>query len=69
MSIDKKEVEKLVLGFPEAEERFLFESGTPECDDSYVDHNLEAAVWLLENSGLLFKVLVAYLKTILEEGE
>jgi len=61
MSLDREELKKLDIRFPLIKERKLPRDNGFSSRD-YVDHNLEAAVWLLENSDLLFKVLVAYLK-------
>jgi hypothetical protein len=60
MRISREELKKLLRQFPKIEDRYLFSSGFPECDDSYVDANLNACVWLLDHSDLILQALNNY---------
>lgn len=68
--INREELSRLGRHFPLVHKRQSLESSL-ECDDSYVDNNLEAAVWMLENSELFFELLVKYrrITEITFEGE
>lgn len=64
MRISREELKKLLRQFPLVKERYLFSSGFPECDDSYVDTNLDACVWLLDNSEVILQALYNYDRVI-----
>lgn len=64
MKVSREELKRVIRQFPLVKERYLFSSGTPECDESYVDSNLDACVWLLDSSELILQALNNYDKII-----
>ena len=51
----------LLASFPEVEDRELWDNNEPdgymESDSDFVIHNMEAAVWFLENAETIKKLL------------
>jgi hypothetical protein len=70
MSLDREELKKLGIRFPLIKERKLPKDNGFSSRD-YVEDNLKAAEWLLDNSEMLLEVLIKYrrITEITSEGE
>lgn len=71
--LNRKELSRLAREFPYISKRHQFvpTSANFETDESYVEGNLKAAAWMLDNSELFFKLLIQYRRVteITFEGE
>ena len=60
MNVSRKDLKRLLREFPLVKKRTVFSPTFSDCDEGFVDNNLEAAVWLLENSDLIIGILYRY---------